>query len=1048
MEICYIILAICLAASSVLSETSLQVKNRQIWNNFCSPQVLNIDSSRPLQAFMPICFAFARNNARSCCDIVAQTIRVHPTMELCPSDSGYLYNVAGCGVGLSGRGSLTDDGVTESSDFRFPSESTPVKPSASGTAYELVFSNNPGNNIRVMVADARPQDKTASFTRKPATPTSDDDDDEYEQEVPPIVTNTPGYRAMNFALRLFQNLDRTAHSNSVISPLLPQQLLSNLIDVSSPKAHHQLQSAIQLYPEQLDVLQRALQKASRSTVNTIETAAVNFVAKHVRMNKTYEDLVKLRNVDVLRVDFSQPSQTARKANDWISEKTHRLINEIITPGSITGDTRLLLANSIFFKGKWKYSFIQTEPGNFESSPGIVRPVNRMFQLNKLRYGKLSFPDGNGLRWVELPYEGESLSMLIFLPTKRHQLEASLRQLQTDDLAKVMAQIQQSYINTKVDLHLPRFTLTDSVSLIPALQRLGVDSIFHDQEALPHLINEPTVVSDITQRSYLSVDEQGTKATSVASLSIVTLSITPQYRDVQFDVDEPFLVMIVDKQERYPIFIGQIYEPHESFLTIAVAHRARYSKPATEAGGFRDERNCASRASANVSDKWECLCQQLNYERATCESDVFFVLENNPSIKLCTDQQSYYFGANQKCHYETQWESSNDPAGKAMNFALDLFRTGDPKNPNENYIVSPLSPQILLAQLTDGCSEPARVELIKTLKLNSAEANALVGNLVDAANKDSNLNKLDIASVYFKSIHLNLTEKFNAARKENRIKIQDVDFSDTQQAVHTVNDWANHATRGSIPEVVTEQNLDPEISILLLNAIYFKGTWQYKFNETDTNKHGTFEVTKDQRMPVQMMSQSNRLRFGEINLDQYPDHETNGLRWIELPYDGDELSMILLLPKTRHQLDENLQQIKSSHLQDIFQVLRRNHKPIQINVKLPKFTIKNSISLVEPLKKLGVKRIFEDDTALSGLSKSPTKVGDVKQDAFLSVDEKGTTAAAVTKVTIIPLSLNAFEDMTFYCDEPFMVMVVDKTKEIPLFMAKVRQPLKTKKANRT
>lgn len=365
---------------------------------------------------------------------------------------------------------------------------------------------------------------------------------------------------MDFALSLFKSLN--GRGDSVISPLLPQQLLSNLIDVAKPKAADEIQRAIRLHPERLAGLTKSLDKVSKSTVNTIETAAANFVAKNSNLNKTYQNALKLRNVEIIPVDFTKPDQAARQANNWVSSKTHRFINEILNAGSINPYTRMLLANSIYFKGKWKYSFIKTEPGQFESAPGRSLPVNSMFQLNKLRYGEVNFPDGNGLRWVELPYDGESMSMLVFLPQKRHQLQASLQQLQPQQLAQVMAQLQVSYVDTKVNLHMPRFTLTDSVSLIPALQQLGIRSIFTESNALPYLASEPTLVSDVTQRSYLSVDEFGTKATSVASLSIVTLSITPQFRTVQFDVNEPFLVMIVDKQERYPIFIGQVYEPQE------------------------------------------------------------------------------------------------------------------------------------------------------------------------------------------------------------------------------------------------------------------------------------------------------------------------------------------------------------------------------------------------------------------------------------------------------------------------------------------------------
>ncbi|XP_058450766.1 leukocyte elastase inhibitor-like [Malaya genurostris] len=497
----------------------------------------------------------------------------------------------------------------------------------------------------------------------------------------------------------------------------------------------------------------------------------------------------------------------------------------------------------------------------------------------------------------------------------------------------------------------------------------------------------------------------------------------------------------------------------AYLSLVLAQSNRIRRPNSaqrvtpapvQTNEFIDERDCrnAGMDASNVQpDPWECLCNQVQYERANCEQQLGKLLKANPNVKLCTDQPHYYLGANQKCHYEADWETSNNPAGKAMQFALDLFRTADPKNPTENFVVSPLSPQVLLAQLTDGCSEPARIEMIKALQLNSREVNSLVDALLLAANKASDANKLDMASMVFKSVDVNLTEKFNLARKENRIRMRDLDFSNSKQAAQEVNAWVGQMTRGNIPEAVTESNLNPDTALMLLNAIYFKGTWKYKFNESDTNRRGSFEVQRGQKMPVHMMSQSNRLRFGEIQFGQYSDPYW-GLRWVELPYDGDELSMILLLPKARHQLDESLKQVTGRHLQDIFSTIRQDYNPIMINMQVPKFTIRDSISLVEPLKKLGIKRIFEDDSSLSELSTTPTKVADVKQEAFLSVDEKGTTASAVTKITIIPLSLNSYSDMDFICDEPFMVMIVDKTREIPLFMAKIRQPLKQKPKKET
>lgn len=450
----------------------------------------------------------------------------------------------------------------------------PVQPVQTGT-FQFNF-GNPQDALQVPIAQPGSSQNINGFSQptklmqRPSNngPVSQHnvngnaDDDDYDDDRVVVETGTPGYQAMEFALNLFKNLDRPANGDSVLSPLLPQLLLSNLVDYASPAAKAQLKKTIILHPNQLASLAGKLDKISKSTVNTIETASANFVGEDVQLNKTYATDAGLRNVEVRRVDFNQPYLAARNANNWVSGKTHNLINEILNPSAISPYTRLLLANTIYFKGMWKYTFIESNPGKFESSPNNPRQLNKMFQLNKLRYGELSFPDGNGLRWVELPYEGNSLAMLVFLPKVRHQLEASVRQLKPYDLAKVMADLHSSYINTKVHLHMPKFTLTDSISLIPALKRMGLHSIFQDPDALPYITNESTMVSDVTQRSFMSVDEFGTKATSVASLSIVTLSITPQFRDVKFDVDQPFLTMIVDKLERYPFFIAQINDPRE------------------------------------------------------------------------------------------------------------------------------------------------------------------------------------------------------------------------------------------------------------------------------------------------------------------------------------------------------------------------------------------------------------------------------------------------------------------------------------------------------
>lgn len=569
MDKCSVLFVFLSIISSILADTSVQQDNYRIVDRYCET-----DSRKtlgPLEAFQSLCQG---QTAVSCCNNLVTQIRAYPDWHLCvKSQRGYEF----CrNSQVTTRNSFDESNSvpgqiyfpnTEQLNQRLTARPAPVQPVTRVGTQEFVFGENPQYNVQVKtpatvnLQNQQQKQQQAQGYFHVANQPGNNNNDDYDDK-PVAIFDSRGYQASNFALNLFKNLDRPANGDAVISPLLPQQLLSNLVDYASPKARRELKKTVQLDTHQLSDLTKTLDEVSKSTVNTIETAAANFVAKDVRLNDTYRNDVRLRNVDVLRVEFDKPVQAARTANKWVSEKTHRLINEVLNPSAVNPYTRLLLANTIYFKGKWRYAFIESAPGMFESSPNNPRQLSKMFQLNKLRSGELSFPDGNGLRWVELPYEGDQLAMLVFLPTQRHQLEASLRQLKAEDLAKVMAELQSTYINTKVHLRMPKFTLTDTSSLIPALQKMGLYSIFQDADALQYLTNESTVVSDITQRSYMSVDEFGTKATSVASLSIISLSVTSQYKDVRFDVDQPFLVMVVDKQERYPFFIGQIYDPKE------------------------------------------------------------------------------------------------------------------------------------------------------------------------------------------------------------------------------------------------------------------------------------------------------------------------------------------------------------------------------------------------------------------------------------------------------------------------------------------------------
>uniref|UniRef100_A0A182YGE3 Serpin domain-containing protein n=1 Tax=Anopheles stephensi TaxID=30069 RepID=A0A182YGE3_ANOST len=359
------------------------------------------------------------------------------------------------------------------------------------------------------------------------------------------------------------------HENTVLCPILPQTLLATLQDAADNVAKAELRSSVFASSRELGKLVRGqIIATQQSGVNKLDQAMAIFLGENTKISLPIEKNAREDGVDILQVNFQNRNAAAAVANDWVSQKSQGVIREIIAPSALDAATRVLMASVIYFKGKWKHQFTKTEPGRFETSESSEngrtpsgKQVPMMYQYNKLRYGVKDFPDGNGMRWVELPYEGTAgLSMILMLPKVRHQLQRSTDQLSIADMTELITSLKQNRGTNKMHLHVPKFNLYSSLSLVPALKSLGLRSIFERASALKDLSNEQLVVRDVSQRTYISIDEQGTKAVSAASLSFVALSAAPPPPTINFTVNEPFLLMIVDKTYEYPLFVGKIVDP--------------------------------------------------------------------------------------------------------------------------------------------------------------------------------------------------------------------------------------------------------------------------------------------------------------------------------------------------------------------------------------------------------------------------------------------------------------------------------------------------------
>uniref|UniRef100_A0A1I8JTD6 Serpin domain-containing protein n=2 Tax=Anopheles arabiensis TaxID=7173 RepID=A0A1I8JTD6_ANOAR len=374
--------------------------------------------------------------------------------------------------------------------------------------------------------------------------------------------------------------------------------------------------------------------------------------------------------------------------------------------------------------------------------------------------------------------------------------------------------------------------------------------------------------------------------------------------------------------------------------------------------------------------------------------------------------------------------------KVMDFAVKLFQKAFPSDDTSNYIISPIMVQSLLSYLFDGASNATRLEMESVLQLNMNDLHDIERALTPQADQEPiTKNKLDSASQIFKSTTFELLPAFRDSLKSNHVPLSEMDFSNPRLASETINNWAREKTRQRIQEVVDEKSIDPQTKLFLMNALYFNGTWLNKFPKTE---RGAFYVSGQPpvRSSVNMMFLTKELRNGNTRSDD----SAHGMTWIELPYDGDRMSMILFLPNEQFQLDRELRRFTAQDLLTILTEIEQD-EPSKVKLQLPEFKAETTVSLVEPLKKLGVASIFGDNKPFDQLSNDNVKVSDVKQKSFLTVNPHGTVAASVTTATVIPLSIT--HTLDFKADQPFALIIMDKQNKLPLFFAKISKPSKPK-----
>ena len=644
----------------------------------------------------------------------------------------------------------------------------------------------------------------------------------------------------------------------------------------------------------------------------------------------------VRPVDFKDKDAREESRLT--INDWVADQTEDRIKDLVPPDSFNALTRLVLTNAIYFNAMWSKPFDEAAPMSFHRLDGRTANVPMMAGSTR-NYGS-----GDGYQAVSVPYRNRRVSMTIILPEpgKFEEIESSLDAKRAGQILEGIGPVEGS-----VELTMPKFEFDSGFKLAETLKAMGMPNAFDDEASefqgmdgqsclagdLPCLF-----ISDVIHKAFVSVDEKGTEA-AAATAVIVEQALTKVARlpIIPVVVDRPFIFLIRDEETGAILFVGSVVElGDESWPTPTQAPQPTATPDELRSG--------KSRAAPSA-----------------IAGELAALVDGNSA------------------------------------FAFDLYRSLGAENGNLFY--SPYSISLALAMTYAGARGETERQMADTVhfllpqdRLHPAfnaldiELASRGGGTVGKGDEGFTLNIAN--AVWGQKDHEFLVPFLDVLAENYGAGVRPVDFKDMdarEESRLTINDWVADQTEDRIKDLIPK-NAIKEITVLVLtNAIYFKAAWNYPFKTSMGVR--PFHLLDGSEVDVPMMRQTERL--GYVKGDGY--------QLLDLPYDGLEISMTILLPDagTFRGFEQAMDAALFSRT---LESIERDY----IELTMPKFEFESEFSLSDPLKAMGMPNAFDRSASeFSGMDGRSCLAGDlpclvisnVVHKAFVSVDEEGTEAAA-------------------------------------------------------
>ena len=272
-----------------------------------------------------------------------------------------------------------------------------------------------------------------------------------------------------------------------------------------------------------------------------------FLKEYLKVIKDYYG-GEARNLDFI----NENSEARRIINSWIEEQTNYKIRNLIS--SLDGNTRLVITNAVYFKGKWVEQF---EKSNTKDQDFRISPVNTIKVKTMQLFAKeLYYAETDKLQVLELPYEGKELSMLIILP-KDDDLGAMEESLSSKGLSDLEGMLSRE----EVDVYLPKFKFETEYSMSADLAAMGMPTAFGENADFSGMTGKKDLyISQVIHKAFVDVNEEGTEAAAATAVRMGMTSMVERKIRKVFKADHPFIFLIHDNETGNILFVGRVSNP--------------------------------------------------------------------------------------------------------------------------------------------------------------------------------------------------------------------------------------------------------------------------------------------------------------------------------------------------------------------------------------------------------------------------------------------------------------------------------------------------------